>query len=84
MSKHTSVSGAVENVILSLMCVCVCACVRACVRMCNAVLTHSQEGLVVVDVFGGERGAHAQGEGGQGQPREEPSQLELERHLLLP
>lgn len=30
-----------------------------------AVLTHGQQGLIVVDVLGGERGAHAQGEGRQ-------------------
>ena len=58
-----------------------CACVRVCPRA--ALLTYSQQGLVVVDVLGGEWWTHADGERWQGQTREQASQEELQLDLVL-
>ena len=45
--------------------------------------THSQQGLVVVDVFSGKGGTHADGERWQRQTRKQASQQELQMDLLL-
>lgn len=45
--------------------------------------TYSQQGLVVVDVFGGKWGAHADGKRWQWQTRQKTSQQELQLDLLL-
>ncbi len=47
------------------------------------VLTHSQQGLVVVDVLCGKRRAHPEGEWGQGQARQQTCQQELQMYYLL-
>lgn len=54
-----------------------------CVREEGETPTYSQQGLVVVDVFGGKRGAHADGEWWQRQTRKQASQQELQLDLLL-
>ena len=45
--------------------------------------THSHQGLVVVDVFSGKGGTHADGERWQRQTRKQASQQELQMDLLL-
>lgn len=45
--------------------------------------TYSQQGLIVVDVFGGEGGTHADGERWQRETRQQSSQQKLQLDLLL-
>lgn len=57
---------------------------RACARLRKRETpTYSQQGLVVVNVFGGKRGTHADGERWQRQTRKQASQQELQLDLLL-
>lgn len=50
---------------------------------CAMVPTYSQQGLIVVDVFGGKRWTHAKGKGRQWQTGQQPRQQELQLDLLL-
>lgn len=50
---------------------------------CVLLPTYSQQRLVVVDVLGGQRWTHADGEGRQRQAGQQPRQQELELHLVL-
>lgn len=59
-------------------CMCVCVCVSAALLP-----TYSQQGLVVVDVFGGKRWTHADSKRWQRQSRQQASQQELQLDLLL-
>lgn len=57
-------------------------CARTCVG--GALLpTYSQQGLVVVDVFGGKGWTHADGKWWQRQTRQQAGQQELQLDLLL-